>query len=277
MSSNKILELEEKCWNIPDDIDQQISSKCSDGLYLVCKVCEEWDFERRSFACVDSCGKFWYGRFTEHLKTKRHENNCLTKAYFDEVNQKRVEDGKAPRKRLKQTVLPFATDDPSPKEIRNRILGGVAPNLATGGLMHSSGLSTHHDCGSSAVALEFEDKNNEIMNRFFENHNNKESEENAQPVLICEGILAKKDLSDKKVQAGIKYWLKYGVFKKYESNYDIKLVKNSDMYSLFDVNCGGEDSTVRYVSLADLILYTNGIILIKCYFRLSQFKENAVL
>ena len=48
-------------------------------------------------------------------QNKASWKNCLAKSYLDEVNQKSVENGEAPRKRLKQKVLPFATEDPTPK------------------------------------------------------------------------------------------------------------------------------------------------------------------
>ena len=121
----------ERTWSIPDDITSFVSEKCSKGSYLVCSVCSKFDVDERGFGLVKMRGNFWISYFKDHLRSSRHKNNCQKKALHDAGNKLRSENCQPPNKRLKQSVLPFATRSPNPLQVRDRIVGGVCPTLVS--------------------------------------------------------------------------------------------------------------------------------------------------
>ena len=55
----------------------------------------------------------------------------MHKATFEAANALRLENGKQPKKKLKQSVLPFAPSQPTHSQVRKRIVAGVCPTIAS--------------------------------------------------------------------------------------------------------------------------------------------------
>ena len=56
----------------------------------------------------------------------------MQKASFEEENRRRFDNGEAPHKRLKQTVLPFVSKNSIPAQVKDRVVGGVCHTLVAG-------------------------------------------------------------------------------------------------------------------------------------------------
>ena len=78
---------------------------------------------------------FWVGYFLDHIKSVRHRENFLKKANYEEANKRRLADGSSPRKKLRQSLLSFASKNPSSKKGIDRVLAGMRPCAASNGLL----------------------------------------------------------------------------------------------------------------------------------------------
>ena len=135
------------------------------------------------------------------------------------VNAQRSQ-GIPPVRRLKQSVLPFATNTPSTNQIRHRIAGGVCPSLAPG----------------DAVSPETTERNIQRVAKPTNNNN---------APIFCEGVLAKKDLTNIAVQEGIRYIILCTVVPPNQA-FGCKQVRGlANVYSFFCRNCDGSKSSVR--------------------------------
>ena len=71
---------------------------------------QKWDEDANSnFGHVKLRNLCWISYFTNHIKSARHKRNCMRKAYYEEENRKQIDSGEAPKKRMKQTILPCNT------------------------------------------------------------------------------------------------------------------------------------------------------------------------
>ena len=89
-------------WSIPPDLEKHVTERFPLGGFLVCGVCAEFDEEKRVFWVVKARSDFWFGSFRDHINSRRHKNNCVTKSCWEEVNELQVINGDAPRKRRKK-------------------------------------------------------------------------------------------------------------------------------------------------------------------------------
>ena len=121
-------------------------------------------------------------------------------------------------KRLKQSILPFAP-------LRERIIGRVCPATVA---------DVDTDVGDDTLKQTFEMKKVPNM------------EGNSSEV-FCNGMIAKKNLTDTNVQNGIMFTCKYFKTSEVEKcGYKYSIVRStSSMHSIFSINCTGGSETVR--------------------------------
>ena len=210
-----------RCWFLPPDIEEQVLTKCHDGTSLVCKVCASWDDEKTKFARIPSRLPFTYGNFNQHTKSSRHKKNVMKMARCESENKRRIEKGLPAKKRQKlQSILTFATKEPTPTQVYNRIVHGDVPvQLAS-------------PANWNTVAEE--------EARFYDNVNMIEKGDNKN----CCGILAKKDLSNPVIQKGLFYLKKY-CFQDDTMEFCVRKVYESEQtLSFFATACSGSDTSV---------------------------------
>ena len=100
-------------WNIPQSFTPVVGELCPKGTFIECKICSAWDEDGKKFSCVRMRKKFWYGYFTDHIRSARHKNNLAKKATYEQaVIDHESESGRKP-KRMKQTVLSFVPSNPT--------------------------------------------------------------------------------------------------------------------------------------------------------------------
>ena len=206
------MSLKEKTWIIPPPCLPLVEEKSDDGMFIVCSVCKTFDEEGINFAKVKMRSCFWSYQFVEHVCLARHKDNCLKKAMREEASKKGLT---VQRKSLKQSILPYASSNPSRLEIRERIVGRVAPSLAFG----------------NTVARE------EVLRHV-------ESVQLTNNSVYCNSLIAKKDLSDVTVQGGIKACMKYLPAANVEkSGYRIGQIEGTEsLFSLFSEHCTGKEN-----------------------------------
>ena len=119
----------QKTWSIPDQCLPFVKEKCSEGLFIFCSVCKMYDDDGISYAKIMMRNNVWSYRFQEHVCSTRHKDNCLKQAMRREA-ERRGQTSR--RKRLQQSILPFATSTPSRLQIREQIVGEVPPSIAGG-------------------------------------------------------------------------------------------------------------------------------------------------
>ena len=66
-------------WKIPETLMPFIGELCPKGTYVECKICCDWDKEGKKFSCVQIGKKFWFGYFTDHIRSTRHKSNMAKK------------------------------------------------------------------------------------------------------------------------------------------------------------------------------------------------------
>ena len=142
-------------------------------------------------------------------KCRRHERNIVTKNLFEEENAKRVQSGMLPNKRKIQNVLSFATKTPSSKQIKNRIIGGVSPSLATGEKRNSN------DIVHEAVVV-------------------------SRQSSVCHGILKPKNITDFVIHRCLKYMVDYYQIETDADTVPRLLHGSTGIYSLFCLDCTGQ-------------------------------------
>ena len=208
---------------IPKAMEEFVGNKCPNGSFIQCNVCLVWDEDPKSnFGHVKLRNNFWVAYFGDHIKSARHKRNCMRKACHDEGNKRRLERGKKAKKRMKQSLLPFATKKPTPTQVRARIIGGVCPTLAPG---------------------DPKEQEDEDIIAYFEAEKSIQEKE----VTNCQGILAKKDLTDKTVQQGINLSLKYcSLLSSKKDDYKVgNIMGNELIKSVFCNECTGSSESVR--------------------------------
>lgn len=203
-----------------------MGEKCKNGSYLECNVCSRWDDDGKNYGFVKMRRNYWIGYFNDHIKSARHGRNCSKKVYHDLANKRRADNGESQEKRLKHsTDISSGTSAPTNANDQDTTLGDVYP-------------ITTSSCSSATK----EEEENTIMS-FFEVDNLA----NEKKEVFCQGILAKKDLTDITVQGGIKYTLKYCDFEDTEKwGYNYGIVKGTTrIQSLFSNECTGTSETVK--------------------------------
>ena len=112
---------------------EAISEKCPEGSLITCTIWTKWDEELDSkFGQVKLRKNFWISYFCDHIKSAQHKQNCVLKACLLEGNQRQIKNIEAPKKRLIQSVIPFAAKNPTTLQIRDCIVGGVSTDMASG-------------------------------------------------------------------------------------------------------------------------------------------------
>ncbi len=236
MSSKQEVASEElpptKEWNIPEEIEAHVLSKCPNGLSLVCRTCSVWDDEKSKFGTIYSRSEypFSWGRFSQHTRTERHKSNERKRDFWHAENEDRQSRGLPKKKRQKQqSVLSFATKTPSREQVYERIQRGkVPPALACG-----NNINLANEISAT------QEKTFEIINVLEEDDNSLKK--------VCCGIIANKDLKDPEVQLGLLCTEKYcaqdgGILLKIK----IKEVKGTEnVLSLFPLSCEGESACVK--------------------------------
>ena len=192
---------------------------CSKGTAIACSVCCQHDESLRDFGVILSRKPFYIGNFNEYCKSARHKDNVIRKMNFEEEELRRLQAKEPPlpkRKKYKQGVLSFATANPTTRQVRSRILGGVAPSLAAGD--HHMNVETFNDDTSHAR------RNGNLDKK-------------------CLGIFAVKDVIDDKVlQRGLSLTAKYYALSSEKTGSAMieqrKVIENSHpRFSLFAINC----------------------------------------
>ena len=115
---------------IPKAMEEFVGNKCPNGSLIQWNVWIVWDEDPKSnFGYVKLRNNFWVAYFGDNIKSARHKHNCMRKACHAKGNKRRLERGKKPKKRMKQSLLPFATKKLIPTQVRYRIIGGVCPTF----------------------------------------------------------------------------------------------------------------------------------------------------
>ena len=113
-------------WNLPEEIERFVASKCPKGTSLTCLICSKWDEERSSknYGTINCRPEhpFGYGPFNEHLKSTRHGNNVKKRDTFKSENERREKLGLPVKKKQRiQSLLAFATKKPTKEQVHNRV------------------------------------------------------------------------------------------------------------------------------------------------------------
>lgn len=226
-------------WEIPPEYEKFVASKCPNGLSLVCNVCSRYD-ELRSFGFgkINSRKQypFGYGNFAEHVRSQRHKENEVRRDTLKRENEKRKEEGKAPKKRQKmQSILSFATKRPTKQQVHSRVANGNVPlNLACG---DNSNLAEEIEVDQARLYEIVNNAENEII----PNDARKGQMKN------CCGILAKKDLNEAEIQNALNLVKRYcsgsdGILEKCK----IENINGMDnVLSMFAQPCRGESTCVK--------------------------------
>ena len=119
-------------WKIPDDMVPFIKEKCPNGKYITCNVCCIYDYQQLGFRKVCMRNRYWRSYFRDHLHSARHKDNCQRKANHEAANRRQISKWEPPQKKMKQSVLSFATREPTCTQVCKRIVGGICPTLASG-------------------------------------------------------------------------------------------------------------------------------------------------
>jgi hypothetical protein len=224
-------------WNLPEEIERFVASKCPKGTSLTCLICSKWDEERSSknYGTINCRPEhpFGYSLFNELLKSTRHGNNVKKRDTFKSENERREKLGLPVKKKQRiQSLLAFATKKPTKEQVHNRVSKGNVPLSVA--------------CGNNK-SLEEEILLNQ--ERVFEIVNGLEANSNdhKSPVLPCCGIIAKKDLADDKVQQGLQMTKRYcggedGILKSIKIKEVLGMTK---IMSVFADSCSGSSECVR--------------------------------
>lgn len=215
-----------QCWKLPHSLLPFVGKMCPNGKTLECVIFSEWDEEGECYSHLRMRDDFWYSYFVDHLGSVRHKSNVAKKNRFEAAKEKRLDEGKSPPRKKRQTILPFATKTPTARQVQERIaVGGVCPIIASGAAFRE--------------AIDLED---EAIMRVFETV---EAQRNGD--VYCHGILANKDTTDKFIQDGIAFTLKYLDLGNTEiSGYKFGFVRGlNNVRSIFCTNCTGGKETVK--------------------------------
>ena len=194
------------CWEMPK----------WNPLDMHCLFCI-WYGGKNIWHCQNECPLLaWI--FLRSLKSARHKSNCERKALHDKSNRRCTESGNPPTKRLKQTVLSFATKNLSECQVSDQICGRVCPSMSSG---------TQDDARILTVGiLDCKNQNSHVCNRIF-----------AHKDLRCAGF-----------QEGIKYYQKYfnQNGNRSENQYKFDSIDGaSSVLSLFNKDCNGKCLSVK--------------------------------
>ena len=161
---------------------------------------------------------FWKGNFIDHLNSTRHKTNCVKKATHKEKNWRRTLNCEGPQKRMRQTVLNFATVNPTAKQTQDRILGCVCSTIASGSSASTIDLTICKNIVTGSKTQEY-----------------------------CNGILPHKDLSNRFVQGGMRAILEYYTNQEQEEiGYRMGPIGNKDKtFSIFSQECTSICATVK--------------------------------
>ena len=233
----------QRCWDLPPKLEQWVSKKCPEGLYLVCSVCSEYDVDRHRFATVKSRNPFWRANFQDHVNSKRHKDNFIKKKHFEDENQRRKERNQPPRKKLKQAPLPFFLGKLTKDQVFNRLVGGVDPSLAEIQNFNTNIDSKIRTCDNprSRVITAASDQKtlsqSSSCSKSTERTASKVWNSMTIPSGTCRGMIANKDLTDDMIQNALRLMKKYFLVVDEKELSTIKSVGDKPILSLFHVDC----------------------------------------
>ena len=116
---------------VPNNLEYIIGEICTDGKYIICISCNEFDPQCGKLKCIRKC-YFNYGSFKEHMTTDYHQvNTAVNQEKRKRLNNYIIENGCSPTPRKKHVPLStFFTPTIRSDSMNNRSDAIIGPKIA---------------------------------------------------------------------------------------------------------------------------------------------------